>query len=631
MSVLLFIAGDLFYTGTKKHHLTVHPALLGEVTASPYDHSLVGIATSEDPDLGGLAAPLDAELTFDQVDTVTRLAVQRGGGLDEVIEPGDWVVIKPNIVTYYGQPGENGWRKGQDTDLRVVKSLVQQLAEEGDASRITVAEGGVWCKADEPNCWESTDGWNVHWPHYDNLSYEDMVAELDATYGSIVIDFVDLDYDGYTSNVPVPGGGFAQSSYSIPNTILECDKLISAAVAKTHSRVGVSLTHKNYIGIAPSSVYGFGGPSKWGVPHDRIARTVCDLFSYHPTDFGIIECFWGTEGYGPQWGEPIKRNYVLASDDPVAVDAVGTYLMGMNPWDIDHLHWSHNKGYGNNDLNVIDINGPPLDDIRYDFNKARHEDEKPKHTLDFYFGRGNRTWLINGIYAGTDLDNDYLGGQEPVINPSAGDVTSGHTWDEHTGIEDYIDLREYWNYGGVNSITYAFTRIISDSSESAYLRFGSDDGLKIRLNGQVVYENAYTGGFWLVENADPGSGIYGTPVTFQEGENRLLMKVKNGYGDYGFSLCICEEDGDTPMWLSYSIDPPTVSRTKGDANSDAIINVLDAVTVVNIILEIIEPTQDQFWAADCNGSMGNCDGDGGINILDAIKIVNLILETDECP
>jgi uncharacterized protein (DUF362 family) len=632
-SLLLFVAGDLFYTATTKNRLIVHPALLGEVTASPSDHSLVGTATSEDTELGALSAPLGSELTFEQVDAITRLAVQRAGGLEEIVEPGDWVVIKPNIVTYYDQPGENGWRKGQDTDLRFVKSLIQQLVEEGDASRITVAEGGVWRRTEDPQCGESTDGWKVHWPHYGNLSYEDMVAELDAASGNRIIDIVDLNYDTYISNVAVPGGGFAQSSYAIPKTILDCDKLISAAVMKTHHRVGASLTHKNYIGIAPASVYGCGGWSKWCVPHDKIERTVCDLFSYHPADFGIIECFWGTEGYGPQWGQPIKRNLVLAGCDPVAVDAAGAYVMGMNPWDIDHLHWSHNKGHGNNDLDDIDINGPQLDDITYAFEKAKHEDVKTNCNLEFYYGRGNRTWLLNGVYSGTDLGTDYLGGQESTVNPSEGDVTSGNMWDEHTSVDDYIDLREYWTPDVVNRITYAFTRIMNDSDShyTAYVRLGSDDGIKIWLNGQIVYENANSGGFWLVENADPASGNYGIPVTFEPGENRLLAKIKNTYGDYGFSLCVCEEDGDTPMWLRYSIEPPNVSPSKGDTNEDATINVLDALMTVNIILETITPTQEQIWAADCNGLAGNCDGDGEVNVLDAIKIVNLILETDECP
>ncbi|UCE17710.1 MAG: hypothetical protein JSV84_12605, partial [Gemmatimonadota bacterium] len=37
-----------------------------------------------------------------------------------------------------------------------------------------------------------------------------------------------------------------------------------------------------------------------------------------------------------------------------------------------------------------------------------------------------------------------------------------------------------------------------------------------------------------------------------------------------------------------------------------------------------------YWAADCNGPRGNCNGDGIVDVLDALKIVNIILQLDEC-
>ena len=564
--LLFFISWDLIETGKNKHSSFIHPALLGEIANFLDTYSNVGIATSEDSVLGSLEAPIDVTLTYEQVDSITRLAITRAGGLADLIQPQDWVVIKPNIVTFYGQ---NGWIKGQDTDLRVVKSIIQQLLEEGDASHITVAEGGVWRIISDPQCQNTTDGWIVHWPHYGNLSYEDIIAVFSSLYPDITLDYEDLNYYDYTEDVPVPGGGFALNSYSIPNTILNCDRLISVAAMKTHHRTGVTLTHKNYVGISPASVYGAGGWNHWGVPHDKIERAICDLFSYHPADLGVIECFWGTEGYGPQWGDPIKRNIVLAGTDPVAVDAAGAYIMGFNPWDIDHLQWSHNKGYGNNDLNFININGPELNNIRYDFVKAKHEDTRPNFNLDFYWGKGNRTWLINGKYDGTDLNYDYLSGQEPIISPAEGDVTSGRIWTRFTEVDDYIDLMNYWNNDATNCITYAFTKIISDSVKTAYLRFGSDDGIKIWFNGEVVYLKPDTGSFYLVENVNLDSlvnGNYGTAVNLVEGENRLLVKLKNTWGDYGFSMGVCEPDGDTPLWIRYHIDGSTFISEDSDAN-----------------------------------------------------------------
>lgn len=82
---------------------------------------------------------------------------------------------------------------------------------------------------------------------------------------------------------------------------------------------------------------------------------------------------------------------------------------------------------------------------------------------------------------------------------------------------------------------------------------------------------------------------------------------------------------------AFSITVGPYENVKGDPNADCAINVLDVLMVANIILEIVEPTEDQIWRADCNGLPGNCDGDGKINVLDAVKIANIILLLDACP
>ena len=53
-------------------------------------------------------------------------------------------------------------------------------------------------------------------------------------------------------------------------------------------------------------------------------------------------------------------------------------------------------------------------------------------------------------------------------------------------------------------------------------------------------------------------------------------------------------------------------------------NVLDVLRVINIILEIEPPpTEDELWAADCDGS-------GSIDILDVVGIINVILGLGSC-
>ncbi|UCE19160.1 MAG: T9SS type A sorting domain-containing protein, partial [Gemmatimonadota bacterium] len=63
---------------------------------------------------------------------------------------------------------------------------------------------------------------------------------------------------------------------------------------------------------------------------------------------------------------------------------------------------------------------------------------------------------------------------------------------------------------------------------------------------------------------------------------------------------------------------------KGDVNMDGEVDVLDAVWMINYILERIEFTTFQFWAADCNE-------DDAVDILDVVGIINVILGLGTCP
>ncbi len=59
----------------------------------------------------------------------------------------------------------------------------------------------------------------------------------------------------------------------------------------------------------------------------------------------------------------------------------------------------------------------------------------------------------------------------------------------------------------------------------------------------------------------------------------------------------------------------------GDVNQDGILNILDIITIVNLVLETIEnPPECLVWAADLNA-------DGLNNILDVILLLNIILGT----
>ena len=61
-----------------------------------------------------------------------------------------------------------------------------------------------------------------------------------------------------------------------------------------------------------------------------------------------------------------------------------------------------------------------------------------------------------------------------------------------------------------------------------------------------------------------------------------------------------------------------ISSLGGDINEDGSLDVLDIVVMVNIIIEVYDPTEDELLIADLND-------DGFINILDIVILVNTIL------
>ena len=101
----------------------------------------------------------------------------------------------------------------------------------------------------------------------------------------------------------------------------------------------------------------------------------------------------------------------------------------------------------------------------------------------------------------------------------------------------------------------------------------------------------------------------------------------------GYCWCVDvggnEIDGTSqPVWQGYPDCEEEITCTQGDLTNDDEVNVLDVVSMVNIILQL--PSEDDpwnFWL--CAGDLNE---DGTINVLDVISLVNIILNplSEDC-
>ncbi len=87
-------------------------------------------------------------------------------------------------------------------------------------------------------------------------------------------------------------------------------------------------------GIVPGSCYGW---PKNLLHWAGITRALLDINSTVRPDFAIVDGIVGMEGNGPIQGVPKACGVLVLGEDPVAVDATCSRIMGLVPDRIDYL------------------------------------------------------------------------------------------------------------------------------------------------------------------------------------------------------------------------------------------------------------------------------------------------------
>ncbi len=144
-----------------------------------------------------------------------------------------------------------------------------------------------------------------------------------------------------------------------------------------------------------------------------------------------------------------------------------------------------------------------------------------------------RNWMLIGPYSSTSIETNSLGVDETGLWAWSGTPLNGKSWTSYSSPTIYVDLDAA--LGGADSVTsYAWAYVYTASSKSVYIRSGSDDQIKIWLNGANVYTYSSPRGH-TYDQDNVG------PVTLNAGWNRLLVKVHDDGGAFGFSFRFADD------------------------------------------------------------------------------------------
>ncbi|MBL8295846.1 MAG: DUF362 domain-containing protein [Bryobacterales bacterium] len=287
----------------------------------------------------GLAAPqpLDSALPAAKLDAMLgkalSLGTQVGGGLDRVVRPEDWVVLKVRL----------GASPGRTTDPRLVRGVIEWMMARRRGRRFTIAEAG--------GAWDETWG-----GAFDGTSYRQMVQALGKKYPRLRVELVNLSEDGYLevpANTRTYARGNPDGIYAIPKTIRECDKVVSIAPLVVDDELGVAACIANYRGIGRKPVQ--------GEPEDVLT----DLYLHHPADYAIAGGSYAAETNATD----IRHNVLIAGGNALSVDAVAAAVMGFDPRTLPLLDRMELRGFGVRDPDSIWTRGNDIDEVRKEFKK----------------------------------------------------------------------------------------------------------------------------------------------------------------------------------------------------------------------------------------------------------------------
>ena len=153
------------------------------------------------------------------------------------------------------------------------------------------------------------------------------------------------------------------------------------------------------------------------------------------------------------------------------------------------------------------------------------------------------------------FDKDFLSlcGGETSVSPKAGQRIDGSDvrWKPH-GIRHGMTANLRNEYAGQSIVVYASVYLDCPKSQTAQIRLGSDDGIKVWLNDALVWKNHTHRGLGI------DNDIF--EVKLKKGTNKLLLKIEQSFGAHEFCLRLADTAGNAIKGLRAYFDHPKVKN-----------------------------------------------------------------------
>ncbi len=243
-------------------------------------------------------------------------ALDKIGGISEFIQPGDDIILKPNLNTADPYPASS--------DPEFIRALCEIILDEG-VKRLRIMESSMF----------ALDS---------NKIAEDV--GLDEVARNLDIDLVIFDnYEWVKQDIP-KGKFFKRAQFAKP--LLDDSKLVIVPCLKTHKHAGLTGAMKLFVGAVR-------GRSRLFMHMRNLEEKVVDLASFFQPALIVMDARKIFVTGGPAHGQLEEPNVILTGTDMVSIDVEGIRIIQSygaendlkgNPWKTRQIAHAVELGLG---------------------------------------------------------------------------------------------------------------------------------------------------------------------------------------------------------------------------------------------------------------------------------------------
>ena len=307
------------------------------------------------------------------------------GGMRKALPPGHTTILKDNISWHYPFPAANTtpWQL-EGTILALKKSGYGDISAVQNKTVVTNAFKGedlnnyvpIFKKYEIPVLYNFKDA-DMKWVEYRPKAKTHVLHKI------------------FPEGIQIPDYFFGKNIVHLPT--MKCHIYTTTTGAMKNAFGGLLATKRHYT-------------------HSWIHKTLVDLLAIqkeiHSGLFAVTDGTTAGNGPGPRTMFPVVKDYMLASADQVAIDAVSAKMMGFDPMSLEYIKVAHDDGLGVGDPRDIEIVGDDISGESWGFQVG---DNGASKVGDFmWFGPMKRfqklffhTPLVNVFIAGSEAYHDY--------------------------------------------------------------------------------------------------------------------------------------------------------------------------------------------------------------------------------